>query len=128
MCNETNTSKEFRRADGTGVAGKAFSIPLESFIPQSVQSDFLPEALEQTITIPYEKLAAYLDTAETRLELCKAEQGIADVLPAGRRKRRRESTPEEELRSEDERIIEGLEAAEARRVQERDEEWKEPRG
>lgn len=84
--------------------------------------------MEQTITIPYEKLAAYLDRAETRSELCKAKQGIADVLPAGRRKRRRESTPEEELRSEDERIIEGLEAAEARRVQERDEEWKEPRG
>lgn len=76
--------------------------------------------------ISYKQLAAYLDKAEAENEKGKTKQGIADVLPAGRRKRRRGSTSEEEFMSEDERKFEELKAAEVRRVQERDEEWKEP--
>ena len=67
-----------------------------------------------------------MDKAEARYEFYRTKQGITDVLPAGRRKRRRELTPEEELQSEDERKFEELEAAEVRRVQGRDEEWKKP--
>lgn len=125
ICNKTNRSKEFRRTDGTGVAGKAFWIPLRSFVPQPDQSDILSEILEQRIVISYEKLAAYLDQAEALYESRKSKQGIQNVLSASRRKRRRELTPEEELMSDDERKFAEFKAAEAKRVQKRDEEWKE---
>lgn len=122
ICNETDRTQDFRRTDGTLVAGGAFCIPLKAFVPQPLQSNILAETLEQRIVISYEKLAAHLNQAEVRVEICETKQGMRNKLSASRRKRRRELTQVEELRSKDMKKFERLEAAEAERAPVQDEE------
>ena len=80
---------------------------------------------EQRIIIPYEELAQYLDEAEAAKQLERAEQGIQVTMPAGMRKRKRESTPPESLGSADERRFEQEELIAEQLADKEDEDWKE---
>ena len=111
-------SKEFRRPDGTGVADKKLRFQLKDFVPCQIEAD--PDGLAHEILIPYEKLAMFVDEAEHR----QGTKTIPYVLEAGIRKRKRQSTPPEELNSEDERVFQRIETIEARRVKEQDGEWR----
>ena len=71
--------------------------------------------------ISYSKLAEYLDIAEARYQLIKTGQGIQQPRI---RKRKRLSTPPEELALEDERGFEQAELAVERAADEKDEDWK----
>ena len=84
-------SKEFRRTDGTAVADKALRLQLKDFVPRQIEAD--PDGLAHEILIPFEKLAMFVDEAESR----QNTKDIPAVLEAGVRKRRRPSTPLEEL-------------------------------
>ena len=74
-------------------------IQMNHFIPSPIAID--SEALQQKILIPYETLAAFLYKAEVCYKA--SEQGIEEQLRPGVKKRMRESTPPDELGSEDER-------------------------
>ena len=97
-------------------------LQLRHFVPS--QLEVPSEALDKEVVIRYENLAAYLDTAEAHHQLTEAKNGILEVLRPGARKRRREVTPPEELKSEDERQYEQEELEELRRAHEQDKDRK----
>ena len=98
-------------------------LPLKYFLPLSDLHP--PEAGEQEIIIPFEKLAQYLEEAEAQEQLVRAEQGISKIMPVGMRKRRRESTPPETLDSADERRFEWDELMVEKLADEQEKDWKE---
>ena len=99
----TEFQKEFRKADGTGVPDKALRLQLKHLVPSQIEAD--PDGLAQEILISYEQLAIFVDEAED----IQGTEHIPYMLPAGIRKRRRQSTPPEELNSEDERVYQRVE-------------------
>ena len=92
---------------------------MNHFIPSRIAID--SEALHQKIVIPYENLAESL----YKVEVCykASEQGIEDQLRPGVKKRMRESTPPDELGSENERRFQREESEEWRRANEEDRDW-----
>lgn len=78
-------------------------------------------ALHQKIDIPYEKLADFLYIAEICYKA--SEQGIEAQLRPGVKTRMRESTPPDELGSEDEKRFQGEESEESRWANEEDRDW-----
>ena len=82
---------------------------------------FPSEALRQEILIPYTKLAEYLDKAEAQYHLKKTQQGRQEPVV---RKRRRASTPPDELASEDEKRFKQAEQKADRTADKEDEDFK----
>ena len=79
------------------------------------------EALHQKIGIPYEKLADFLYKAEVYEKA--SEQGIVAQWRPEVKTRRRESTPPDELGSDDEKQFQREESEELRRANEEDQDW-----
>ena len=94
-------------------------IQMNHFIPSPIAID--SEALQQKILIPYETLAAFLYKAEVFNKA--SEQGFKAQLRPGVKKRMRESTPPDELGSEDEGGFQREESEEPRRANEEDRDW-----
>ncbi|MCJ1404966.1 hypothetical protein MMC11_008192 [Xylographa trunciseda] len=118
----TVMSQEFRTANGTRVTQQTLRLPLKYFpLPGLLP----PGDCEQEILIPYEKLADYLEEAETETRLTETKEGASMVMPMGMRKRKRESTPPETLNMADERRFEREESGAERRASEEDVLWKE---
>lgn len=73
---------------------------LNDFAPDTISQRY--KKLNQAITIPYKDLVGYLVQAEERENFTKHNLGARETHPHVVRKRTRNSTPPEELASEDE--------------------------
>lgn len=92
---------------------------MNHFIPSPIAIN--SEALHQKIVISYEKIADFLYKAEVFSKT--SEQGIKAQLRPGVEKRMRESTPPDELGSEDEERFQREESEESTRANEEDRDW-----
>lgn len=92
---------------------------MNHFITSPIAIDSV--ALHQKIDIPYEKLADFF--TQWKYVIKASEQGIEAQLRPGVKTRMRESTPPDELGSEDEKIFQREESEESRWASEEDRDW-----
>jgi hypothetical protein len=96
----THICQIFRDEDGVPNLdpGAGLHLRLEDFATEALVETY--EDLEGHIFIPSNALCAYLDRAENRESTIKQERGVVKPLKSNVRKRRRQSTPPEELQSD----------------------------